>query len=121
MQKLNGTLLNRGRHSAFILPYRSVGRYRHDVCLNHPVDLFGDTRRHGTGFVAQLRDSLGGIKFVVAHEVIHGKARHASFDQLRYAAILEARKLMAEAEAGKKHTKTVCPHCGKKESTPEMI
>lgn len=27
----------------------------------------------------------------------------------RYAAILEARKLMAEA--GKKHTKTVCPHC----------
>jgi ribosomal protein L37AE/L43A len=34
----------------------------------------------------------------------------------RYSAILEARKLMAEAEAGKKHTKTVCPHCGKKSS-----
>ena len=32
----------------------------------------------------------------------------------RYVAILDARKLMAEAEAGKKHTKTVCPHCGKK-------
>ena len=32
----------------------------------------------------------------------------------RYAAILEARRLMAEAEAGKTHTKTVCPHCGKK-------
>ena len=32
----------------------------------------------------------------------------------RYAAILEARKLMAEA--GKMHTKTVCPHCGKKSS-----
>ncbi len=34
----------------------------------------------------------------------------------RYAAILEARKVMAEAEAGKNHTKTVCPHCGKKSS-----
>ena len=34
----------------------------------------------------------------------------------RYAAILEARKLMAEAEAGKKYTKTICPHCGRKSS-----
>ena len=34
----------------------------------------------------------------------------------RYAAILEARKLMAEAEAGKKRTKTVCPHGGRKSS-----
>ena len=34
----------------------------------------------------------------------------------RYAAILEARKVMAEAEAGKTHTKTLCPHCGKKSS-----
>ena len=32
----------------------------------------------------------------------------------RYAAILEARKVMAEAEAGKMHTKIVCPHCGRK-------
>lgn len=32
----------------------------------------------------------------------------------RYAAILEARKLMTEAEAGKTRTKTVCPHCGRK-------
>ena len=36
------------------------------------------------------------------------------FSTKSYAAILEARKLMAEAEAGKKHIKTVCPHCGKK-------
>ena len=34
----------------------------------------------------------------------------------RYAAILEARKVMDEAEAGKTHAKTVCPHCGKKSS-----
>ena len=34
----------------------------------------------------------------------------------RYAAILEARQLMAEAEAGKTKSKTVCPHCGKKSS-----
>ncbi len=32
----------------------------------------------------------------------------------RYAAIVDARKVIAEAEAGKVHTKTVCPHCGKK-------
>ena len=32
----------------------------------------------------------------------------------RYAAILEARKVMAAAEAGKTRAKTVCPHCGKK-------
>ena len=95
-----------GRHS----------RNRHDAFLDHPVDLLRNALCHGAGVVAQLRNSLGGIEFVVAHEVIHGKARHASFDQLRYAAILEARKLMAEAEAGKKHTKTVCPHCGRKSS-----
>lgn len=32
----------------------------------------------------------------------------------RYEAILEARKTIAAAEAGKVHAKTVCPHCGKK-------
>ena len=32
----------------------------------------------------------------------------------RYMAIVEARRIIAEAEAGKVHSKTVCPHCGKK-------
>ena len=32
----------------------------------------------------------------------------------RYAAILEARMVMAAAAAGKTKTKTVCPHCGRK-------
>ena len=32
----------------------------------------------------------------------------------RYMAIVEARRIIAEAEAGKVYTKTVCPHCGKK-------
>lgn len=32
----------------------------------------------------------------------------------RYEAIVEARKLIAEAEAEKVHTKVVCPRCGKK-------
>ena len=41
-----------------------------------------------------------------------------AFDQLRYAAILEARTLMAAA--GQKRTKTVCPHRGNPESTPAL-
>lgn len=32
----------------------------------------------------------------------------------RYMAIVDARRIIAEAEAEKVHTKTVCPHCGKK-------
>ena len=32
----------------------------------------------------------------------------------RYMAIVEARRIIAEAEAGKVYTKTVCPHCGKR-------
>ena len=63
-----------GRHS----------RDRHDAFLDHPVDFLGDALCHGAGVIAQLRDSLGGIKFVVAHKVIHGKARHA----LRFAGYL---------------------------------
>ena len=50
---------------------------RHEPFFNHPVDFLSDALRHGAGVVAQLRDSLGGIEFVVAHKVIHGKARHA--------------------------------------------
>ena len=32
----------------------------------------------------------------------------------RYMAIVEARRIIAEAETGKVHSKTVCPHYGKK-------
>ena len=32
----------------------------------------------------------------------------------RYEAIVEARKVIAAAEADKVHAKVVCPHCGKK-------
>ena len=34
----------------------------------------------------------------------------------RYEAILDARRLMAEADAGKTRAKAVCPHCGRKSS-----
>ena len=32
----------------------------------------------------------------------------------RYMAIVDARRIIAEAEAGKVHAKIICPHCGKK-------
>ena len=49
----------------------------HDALVNHPVDLLGDALGHGTRIISQLLDSLGGIEFVVADEIVNGKAGHA--------------------------------------------